>query len=60
MCLSVLSEGRTKRRSVTGLILPGLMLHKERWGDGLTAEERKKCVWARPELVAQIEFLEWT
>jgi len=20
----------------------------------------KKCVWARPELVAQIEFLEWT
>ena len=20
----------------------------------------KKCVWIRPELVAQIEFLEWT
>jgi ATP-dependent DNA ligase len=20
----------------------------------------KKCVWLRPELVAQIEFLEWT
>jgi bifunctional non-homologous end joining protein LigD len=20
----------------------------------------KKCVWVRPELVAQIEFLEWT
>jgi len=20
----------------------------------------KKCVWARPELVAQIEFTEWT
>jgi bifunctional non-homologous end joining protein LigD len=20
----------------------------------------KKCVWLRPELVAQVEFLEWT
>ena len=29
-------------------------------GDGLTAEDMKKCVWVRPELVAQIEFLEWT
>jgi bifunctional non-homologous end joining protein LigD len=26
----------------------------------LTAEEMKKCVWVRPTLVAQIEFLEWT
>ena len=34
--------------------------HKGRWGDGLTAEDMKKCVWVRPELVAQIEFLEWT
>jgi ATP-dependent DNA ligase len=34
--------------------------HKGRWGDGLTAEDMKKCVWARPECVAQIEFLEWT
>jgi ATP-dependent DNA ligase len=34
--------------------------HKERWGDGLTADDMKKCVWVRPELVAQIEFLEWT
>ena len=31
-----------------------------RWGEGLTAEGMKKCVWVRPELVAQIEFLEWT
>ena len=31
-----------------------------RWGEGLTAEDMKKCVWLRPELVAQIEFLEWT
>jgi len=34
--------------------------HKGRWGDGLTAEDMKKCIWVRPELVAQIEFLEWT
>jgi DNA ligase D-like protein (predicted ligase) len=34
-------------------------MHKGRWGDGLTAEDMKKCVWVRPELVAQIEFLEW-
>jgi DNA ligase D-like protein (predicted ligase) len=35
-------------------------MHKGRWGDGLTAEDMQKCVWVRPELVAQIEFLEWT
>jgi len=35
-------------------------VHKGRWGDGLTAEDMKKCVWVRPEVVAQIEFLEWT
>jgi DNA ligase D-like protein (predicted ligase) len=34
--------------------------HKARWGEALTAEKMKKCVWVRPELVAQIEFLEWT
>jgi len=33
---------------------------KGRWSDGLTAEEMRKCLWVRPELVAQIEFLEWT
>jgi DNA ligase D-like protein (predicted ligase) len=31
-----------------------------RWGAGLTAEDMKKCVWVRPEVVARIEFLEWT
>jgi DNA ligase D-like protein (predicted ligase) len=30
------------------------------WGEGLTVEDMKKCVWVRPEIVAQIEFLEWT
>ena len=34
--------------------------HRSRWGEGLTAEDMKKCVWLRPEFVAQIEFLEWT
>ena len=34
--------------------------HKGRWGDGLTAVDMAKCVWVRPELVAQIEFLDWT
>jgi ATP-dependent DNA ligase len=31
-----------------------------RWGQGLTAEKMKDCVWVKPELVAEIEFLEWT
>jgi bifunctional non-homologous end joining protein LigD len=34
--------------------------HRSRWGEGLTAADMAKCVWTRPELVAQIEFLEWT
>ena len=33
---------------------------KGRWGTGLTADDMKKCVWVRPEVVAQIEYLEWT
>jgi bifunctional non-homologous end joining protein LigD len=27
---------------------------------GLTAQKMKECVWLRPEVVAQIQFLEWT
>ena len=34
--------------------------HRSRWGEGLTADDMKQCVWVRLELVAQIEFLEWT
>jgi DNA ligase D-like protein (predicted ligase) len=34
--------------------------HKGRWGEGLTDVDMTKCVWVRPEIVAQIEFLEWT
>jgi DNA ligase D-like protein (predicted ligase) len=31
-----------------------------RWGQGLTAEKMKECVWLKPEAVARIDFLEWT
>jgi ATP-dependent DNA ligase len=31
-----------------------------RWGEGLTAEKMKECVWVRPDLVAEVEFVEWT
>jgi DNA ligase D-like protein (predicted ligase) len=31
-----------------------------RWAQGLTAEKMKECVWVRPEMVAEIQFLEWT
>ena len=27
-----------------------------RWGEGLTADVMKKCVWVRPELVAQTDL----
>jgi DNA ligase D-like protein (predicted ligase) len=33
---------------------------RARWGEILDAEKMKKCVWVRPELVAMVEFLEWT
>jgi len=31
-----------------------------RWGEGLTAEKMKDCVWLRPLFVGRFEFLEWT
>ena len=31
-----------------------------RWGQGLTAEQMKECVWVKPCIVAEVEFLEWT
>jgi ATP-dependent DNA ligase len=31
-----------------------------RWGQGLTAEKMRECVWVRPEVVGRVEFLEWT
>ena len=29
-------------------------------GQGLTAEKMRECVWVKPKLVTEIEFLEWT
>jgi len=31
-----------------------------RWGQGLTAEKMRGCVWLKPEAVARIDFAEWT
>lgn len=31
-----------------------------RWGQGLTVEKMKGCVWVKPKTVARIEFAEWT
>jgi bifunctional non-homologous end joining protein LigD len=31
-----------------------------RWGQGLTAEKMKACVWVKPKAVVRIDFLEWT
>jgi bifunctional non-homologous end joining protein LigD len=30
-----------------------------RWGQGLTAEKMRECVWVKPRVVAKVEFLEW-
>jgi DNA ligase D-like protein (predicted ligase) len=35
-------------------------LAEGRWGQGLTAEKMKECVWLKPDAVARVEFLEWT
>jgi len=31
-----------------------------RWGQGLTAEKMKQCVWLKPETVVRIDFAQWT
>ncbi|MGA8659195.1 MAG: non-homologous end-joining DNA ligase [Chthoniobacterales bacterium] len=31
-----------------------------RWGQGMTPEIMKRCHWAKPLLVAQVKFTEWT
>ena len=31
-----------------------------RWGQGLTAEKMKQCIWVKPKVVVRIDFLEWT
>jgi bifunctional non-homologous end joining protein LigD len=31
-----------------------------RWGQGLTAEKMKGCIWVKPRIVVRIDFAEWT
>ena len=31
-----------------------------RWGQGLTAEKMTECIWVKPQIMAEVEFLEWT
>ena|SRR3981081_724808 len=33
---------------------------RSRWGETLTAEKMKQCIWIKPKLTARIEFLERT
>ncbi len=52
-----------KIRGLVSSVMPFVNLPDEkesRWGDSLTAEKMKKCVWLVPKIVVQIEFLEWT
>jgi len=30
-----------------------------RWGQGLTAEKMKSCIWVKPAVVVRIDFAEW-
>ena len=58
------------RRNLYGRLQPLIVPHcpfeslpeakSGRWGQGLTAAKMKKCIWVKPELVANFEFLEWT
>jgi bifunctional non-homologous end joining protein LigD len=34
--------------------------HAGRWGGGVTADQMGEMQWTKPELVAQIRFVEWT
>jgi bifunctional non-homologous end joining protein LigD len=31
-----------------------------RWGGGVSAEDMKEMIWTKPEMVVQIQFVEWT
>ena len=50
-------------KHLTTNVCPFVNLPEEqagRWGQSLTAEKMKQCVWLKPEAVANFEFLEWT
>ncbi len=31
-----------------------------RWGQGLTAEKMKSCIWLKPKVIVRVDFAEWT
>jgi bifunctional non-homologous end joining protein LigD len=33
---------------------------RNRWDQGLTAAEMKRCSWVKPSMVCQVKFTEWT
>jgi bifunctional non-homologous end joining protein LigD len=33
---------------------------RNRWDQGLTAAEMKRCHWVKPVMVCQVKFTEWT
>src|ERR1700676_669162 len=33
---------------------------RNRWDQGLTAAEMKRCRWVKPSMVCQVKFTEWT
>ncbi|MGO9433751.1 MAG: hypothetical protein ACLP00_05595 [Terracidiphilus sp.] len=54
-------HGRLKRLVVEACPFSNLPQAKSgRWGQGLTAEKMRECIWVRPKLVANCEFLEWS
>ena len=44
----------------SGVLITALMLAENRLVGVAHASDMKKCVWVRPEVVARIEYLEWT
>ena len=52
------SEGRTESRSQ--LLSVCQSAREEAYSMGFDQGRNENCVWLKPELVAQIEFTEWT
>jgi hypothetical protein len=46
------------RREVFRALKPRHADKSSRWGGGVTADEMREMQWVRPELVAQIRFVE--
>jgi bifunctional non-homologous end joining protein LigD len=51
-----LQKIRVESCSFSNLPAPG----RNRWDQGLTAAEMKRCRWVKPSMVCQVKFTEWT